>query len=125
MLQKPLNGGSQCIKLKDGSYLRVARKRFAVLGMGRIHFNYFVHHDAGLTELGRSRPFIFRRLGFEICNGMKLSDTGNIYVTWAQNDREMFVARCSVCSVLDFVERKQCKDKISMVKAFLLVKNSR
>jgi len=123
--QKPLNGGSQFVKLEDGSYVRVARKRFAILGMGRIHFNYFVHHDINLIETGRSRPFVFQTLGFEICNGIKLDGNGNIYLTWAQNDRDMFIAVCKTRHVLDFIYISQTKKNISILKSFFLIKKSR
>jgi hypothetical protein len=121
--KKPLNGGSQFITLNDGSYLRVARKRFSVIGMGRIHLNYFVHHDINLMEIGRSRPFIFRTLGFEICNGMRLEKSGVIYVTWAENDRDMFIACCRTQNILDFISTNRNKNRPSFLNTIFLLKN--
>lgn len=121
--KKPLNGGSQFIKLADGSYLRVARKRFSVIGMGRIHLNYFVHHDTNLMEIGRSRPFIFRTLGFEICNGMRLEKSDVVYLTWAENDRSMYIASCSTQNILNFISTNRKKGKTSFLQTISLLRN--
>lgn len=122
--EKPLSGGSQFVLLNNGSYLRVARKRFSVIGMGHIHLNYFVHHDTNFMEISRSRPFVFRKLGFEICNGMRLEKNGDVYLSWAENDREMFIANCSSENILDFIAANQNKHGISFFQAFFLLKNS-
>ena len=119
----PLNGGSQFITLNDGSYLRVARKRFSVIGMGRIHLNYFVQHDINLIEIGRSRPFIFRTLGFEICNGMRLEKSGVVYLTWAENDRDMYIASCSTQNILNFISTNRNRGKTSLLKTIYLLRN--
>ncbi len=122
--EKPLNGGSQFVKLNDGSYLRVARKRFSVIGMGRIHLSYFVHHDTNFIEIGRSRPFIFRTLGFEICNGMRFEKNGVVYLTWAENDRDMYIASCSTQNILDFISTNRNQNKTSFLKTIFLLKSS-
>jgi hypothetical protein len=75
-------------------------------------------------EISRSRPFVFRKLGFEICNGMRLEKNGDVYLSWAENDREMFIANCSSENILDFIAANQNKHGISFFQAFFLLKNS-
>lgn len=104
-----LSGGSQFLKLKDGGYLRVARRRFAVFNRGRIHLSYLVLHDANLMEVKRSRPFIFQTVGFEICNGISLTKAGEVVFSWGENDRKMFLATASLENLLNWIEPEVLK----------------
>ena len=118
-----LSGGSQFVKLNNGEYLRVARKRFAVFNRGRIHLSYLVIHDANLIEIKRSRPFIFQTIGFEICNGLSLNKEGEIVFSWGENDRKMFLATALLEDLLKWIEPEILeKPKYSIRKMHKLLK---
>jgi hypothetical protein len=117
-----LNGGSQLLKLPDGRYLRIARKRFAVLNRGRIHLSYFVLHDRNLMEINRSRPFVFQTLGFEICNGLSFIDKHEIIIAWGENDRKMYLATASLEEIIKWiVQEKVGKSHYSLYRIFKLL----
>ena len=118
-----LNGGSQFLKLHDGRYLRVARKRFAVIYRGRVHLSYLVLHDENFIELKRSRPFIFQTVGFEICNGLIQTSEGEIIFSWGENDRKMFLATASLENLLRWIEPLTTKNShYSLMKIFTLLR---
>ena len=101
--KKPrLNGGSQAVLLPNGTYIRVARKKFAWPKYGWINFNYFVLHNSSFEEISRSKPFIFEQLGIEICNGLALVGD-NLILSWAKNDRVVYTSTIPLnCVVSDF-----------------------
>ena len=98
-----LNGGTQWVDTGQGTYLRVARKRFPMQKLGYIHLSYLVLHSKNFKEIKRSRPFIFRKIGFEICNGLLLDEDGVLHFSWGEDDKKMFYGKKSLSTTLDWL----------------------
>ena len=99
-----LNGGTQWVDTGQGTYLRVARKRFPMQKLGYIHLSYLVLHGQNFKEIKRSRPFIFRKIGFEICNGLLLDEDGVLHFSWGEDDKKMFYGKKSLSTTLDWLD---------------------
>jgi len=99
-----LNGGSQAVLLKNGNYIRVARRKYAWPKYGWIYFNYFVLHKPNFEEISRSKPFIFEQLGIEICNGLALNGD-DLILSWAKNERTVYTSTISLNCVLSNFEK--------------------
>lgn len=105
----PLSGGTPFVLLEDGGYIRVARMRFAFFRRGFIHFNFLVLHDENLKEIQISKPFVFKKLGFEICNGLVLTKDKKFVFSWAEDDTKMYLAECDSDLLLRWLEENQLK----------------
>lgn len=102
-----IRGGSQFIRLPTGGFLRVGRQRFPVEGKGLIHFSYLLLYDANLRILKISRPFIFQRIGFEICNGLILTRDGSLLFSWGEDDRRLYVMKAELSEVVSWINSNQ------------------
>jgi hypothetical protein len=89
-----LNGGSGFCLVENKFYLRVARSQFKIRGVGGARLNYLVMHNLDLEEINRSKPFVFREVGVEICNGLDFKD-GVFYFAWSENEKKIFVGKCN------------------------------
>ena len=98
-----LSGGTPYLRLQDGSYLRVARRRYPLFNRGYVHLNFFAHYDENLEVIALSKPFIFRQIGFEICNGIALSKDDRIIFSWGENDEKMYIGTSTRESVTDWI----------------------
>ena len=47
------------------------------------------------------KPFVFNKLGVEICNGLMIKDD-LVYFSWGEDDLEMYVGRCSKAELMDW-----------------------
>jgi hypothetical protein len=99
-----LNGGTQWIDTGQGTYLRIARKRFAMQNLGYVHLSYLVLHGQDFKEIKRSRPFIFRKIGFEICNGLVLDKNAILHFSWGEDDTKMFYGTKSLSATLSWLD---------------------
>ena len=99
-----LNGGTQWIDTGQGTYLRIARKRFAMQNLGYVHLSYLVLHGQDFKEIKRSRPFIFRKIGFEICNGLALDKNAILHFSWGEDDTKMFYGTKSLSTTLSWLD---------------------
>ncbi len=88
-----LNGGSAFCLVEGNFYMRVARSHFKIRGIGSARLNYLVMHNQNLEEINRSKPFVFREVGIEICNGLEFKD-GVFYFAWSENEKKIFVGKC-------------------------------
>jgi hypothetical protein len=102
-----LSGGSQFVRIPSGQFLRVARARFPVEGKGLVHFSYLLLHDENLHPIKISRPFIFRKIGFEICNGLLLTNDGSVFFSWGEDDRKLYVMSAKLSDVLSWLESNE------------------
>ena len=92
---KNLNGGSSFVRLDSKHFLRVARLQFPIYPNGGLcRISVLVLHNLEFTEIARSKPFIFNKLGVEICNGLLVIDDF-VYFSWGLDDIEMYVGKCS------------------------------
>ena len=90
-----LNGGSAFVRFDSSHFLRVARLQFPIYpNGGGCRINVLVLHDLEFNEIARSKPFIFTKLGVEICNGLLVIDDF-VYFSWGLDDIEMYVGKCS------------------------------
>jgi len=107
-----LNGGSQFVFIQgENLYIRVARKRYSFWRLGTIHFSYLVIHDSSLREVQCSRPFIFSKLGFEICNGLGLDTEGNLVFTWGEDDHRILIGKMPLREALAWIERNRFRKR--------------
>lgn len=92
---KNLNGGSPFVRIDPKHFIRVARLHFPIYSISDgCRFNVLVLHDLEFNEIARSKPFIFNKLGVEICNGLLVLDDF-VYFSWGLDDIEMYVGKCS------------------------------
>lgn len=91
---KNLNGGSPFVKIDSQHFMRVARLTFPIYGIGGCRISVLVLHDLEFKEVARSKPFIFNKLGVEICNGLIVKDE-SVFFSWGEDDIEMYVGKCS------------------------------
>ena len=89
-----LNGGSPLVRIDSKHLLRVARLTFPIYPIGVTRISVLVLHDLEFKEVARSKPFIFNKLGVEICNGLLVKD-GVVYFSWGEDDLEMYVGWCT------------------------------
>jgi hypothetical protein len=124
-----LSGGSQFVEIPGGQFLRVARKRLPVEGKGLVHFSYLLIYDSNLNLSKISRPFIFRKVGFEICNGLTLTSDNLLYFSWGEDDRKLYVMRARLSEVLMWIEnndisnlkRKNTKRNLKLTREVLVL----
>jgi len=91
---KDLNGGTPFVKIDAKHFIRVARLQFPIYGIGPCRISVLVLHDSEFKEVARSKPFVFNKLGVEICNGLIVKDN-QIFFSWGEDDIAMYVGRCS------------------------------
>jgi hypothetical protein len=89
-----LNGGSPFVRIDSKHFLRVARLTFPIYPIGVTRISVLVLHDLDFKEVARSKPFIFNKLGVEVCNGLLVKD-GVVYFSWGEDDLEMYVGWCT------------------------------
>ncbi len=105
-----LSGGTPFVRLRNGNYIRVARKRYPLFKKGYVHINFLVLHSAELKIIQVSKPFILNQLGFEICNGLAVTEDENLIFSWGENDHKMFVASSSAQSLLDWIQENPIQE---------------
>jgi predicted GH43/DUF377 family glycosyl hydrolase len=92
---KNLNGGTPFVQFDAEHYIRVARMHVPIFSVSDgCRINVLVLHNLEFQEVARSKPFIFNKLGIEICNGLLIKD-GLVYFSWGFDDYEMYLGRCS------------------------------
>ena len=98
---KNVNGGSPFVRIDSKHFIRVARLQFGIYGVGTCRISVLVLHDLEFKEVARSKPFVFNKLGVEICNGLMIKDD-LVYFSWGVDDLEMYVGRCSKAELMDW-----------------------
>ncbi len=96
---KNVNGGSPFVRIDSKHFIRVARLQFGIYGVGTCRISVLVLHDLEFKEVARSKPFVFNKLGVEICNGLMIKDD-LVYFSWGVDDLEMYVGRCSKAELM-------------------------
>ena len=97
-----LNGGSQFVLVDNSYYFRVARSRFSLKRFWKVHLSFIVKHDLNFREISRTKPFIFRKYAYEICNGLILRDE-HFYFSWGENDEKMYYGKISKENLISWV----------------------
>jgi hypothetical protein len=96
-----LNGGSAFVLIDNSYYMRVARVQFPLPRIGISRVSVIVMHDLEFREVSRSKPFVFQRLGVEVCNGFAYNESSFMF-SWGQDDRSMYIATCDKNVLLDW-----------------------
>jgi hypothetical protein len=98
-----VNGGSNFVLTDEAYFLRIARYRMSSKGKYKCHISTVIKHDLNLNEISRTRPFIFRNFGFEICNGFQLHNNEFIF-SWGENDESMYLGSMDKLDFLEWIE---------------------
>lgn len=101
---KNLNGGSPFVRIDCSHFLRVARHMFPIYPLGGCRISVLVLHDSEFKEVARSKPFVFNKLGVEICNGLVIKDD-SVYFSWGEDDIAMYVGKCTKDDLMSWFNR--------------------
>ena len=101
-LQIDFHGGSQLIRINEDLLVRVVRRKMQMKNLGMIAVSYLMFHNNDLTVNKISKPFLFRKFGFEICNGLTLIDDCLVF-TWGEDDIRNFIGRIRVNELINWV----------------------
>ena len=93
------HGGSQAVEIAPNLFVRVARKRITLPGRKIATLSYLIFHDSNGQIIRLSKPFIFKKFGFEICNGLTI-ERENLIFSWGEDDIHMFVGRIPIQDLL-------------------------
>ena len=104
-LEFNFHGGSQFVKVGPEEYLRIVRYKFRFPKRGLVQLSFAMLHDEKLNIKFVSNPFIFRKFGFETCNGLSLHDDELIF-TWGEDDEKIFIGKISLKSFMDWIYNK-------------------
>jgi len=89
--EEATNGGTAIVQLLDGRWMRIARQKRRLFLFGWIHLNYLMIYNSNFELTETFGPFIFRKLGFEVCNGIFLKGE-KIHFSWTEDDETSFLA---------------------------------
>ena len=63
-------------------------------------------HDLNFREIARTRPFVFKKYAYEICNGLVLRD--NIfYFSWGENDEKMYYGKINKEDLITWISQNK------------------
>jgi len=94
-----LHGGSQIVELMPDLFLRVARRRISLSNRRIAILSYLIFQNAEGEIVRVGKPFVFRKFGFEICNG--LTRVGqDLILSWGEDDIRMFAGKISIQELL-------------------------
>jgi hypothetical protein len=96
------HGGSQFIELNEQLFARIVRFKHRLPKLGLINLSYVMLHNQNLEVTYVSKPFIFRKFGLEICNGLTVKD-GRIFFAWGEDDIRMYTGSMPVNDFLQWV----------------------
>jgi hypothetical protein len=96
-----LHGGSPFVLVDDEYYFRIARQRFNLKNLFKIHLSYLVMHDLTFNEIARTKPFILQNYAFEVCNGL-VELENNFILSWGENDEKMYLGVIGKKDVIRF-----------------------
>ncbi len=100
------HGGSQIVRLNDTLLVRVVRRKMQMKNLGMIAISYLVFHNNDMKIVRISKPFLFRKFGFEICNGLAKIDDYLVF-TWGEDDIRNFIGRIKINEMIDWVFDKE------------------
>jgi len=98
-LQIDFHGGSQLIRITEDLLVRVVRRKMQMKNLGMVAISYLMFHNNDLTVNKISKPFLFRKFGFEICNGLAIIDDCLIF-TWGEDDIRNFIGRIQIDNLI-------------------------
>lgn len=96
------HGGSQAVRISNNRYLRIVRHKLRRPRLGLVAFSYAMVHDQDLEILFESKPFIFKKLGIEICNGLTLKNDTLVF-SWGEDDERMYLGEIAIDNFLNWI----------------------
>ena len=107
------HGGSQFVKIDEDTYLRIVRCKFQFPKLGLVQLSYAMIHDSNLRIKFVSKPFIFKKFGFEICNGLILVEDRLVFA-WGEDDLKMFTGDMPIVEFLGWIYNVKHSKKSSV-----------
>lgn len=95
------HGGSQLVRLTDELLVRVVRRKMQMKRIGMVAISYLMFHSNDLKVVQISKPFLFRKFGFEICNGLARMGDSLIF-TWGEDDIRNFTGRIKIDELMSW-----------------------
>jgi hypothetical protein len=99
------HNGSNLLLIDKRFYVRVVRVRCNMEGLRGVRLSIIVVHDLDFNEISRTKPFIFRSFGFEICNSI-LEYQNRIIFSWGENDEHGYVGSIDKTDFVHFLEKE-------------------
>ena len=96
------HNGTNIILLRNGLYMRIVRQRIHLKGLRAVHFSTFMLHDLDMNLIIQTKPFIFQKYGFEICNSM-IQIEDDIFLVWGDNDEDAFMGSVKTEKILGWI----------------------
>lgn len=106
------HGGSQFVKIDASNYLRIVRNAFQFPKLGLVRLSYAMIHDENLNIKYISKPFIFRKFGFEICNGLEIFNN-KLFFSWGEDEIKMFTGSIDIDKFLNWIFLEGKSEKCS------------
>jgi hypothetical protein len=100
-MQLDFHGGSQLIRITQDLLVRVVRRKMQMKKLGMIAVSYLMFHNNDLTVNKISKPFLFRKFGFEICNGLTIIDDCLVF-TWGEDDIRNFIGKIEINKLMNW-----------------------
>ncbi len=100
-LELDFHGGSQLIRVNEDLLVRVVRRKMQVKDLGMIAISYLMFHNNDMSINKISKPFLFRKFGFEICNGLAREDDSLVF-TWGEDDYRNYIGKIRIQKLLDW-----------------------
>lgn len=97
------HGGSQLVEIVPNLFVRVARRRIVLPRRKIATLSYLVFHNSDGQIIRMSKPFLFKKFGFEICNGLTLEGE-NLLFSWGEDDIRMYVGRIPIQDLLAWAQ---------------------
>lgn len=102
IVERNYHGGSQIVEIKKDTFVRVVRHKFRFPYLGLIPISFVIVYDKNLKIKFMSRPFIFRKLGLEICNGLTISGDRLVFA-WGEDDHRMFTGSIRITDFMHWL----------------------
>ena len=102
-----IHNGSNFLLLDEELYIRVVRITVNLEGLRGVRLNFIIMHDLDLKEIGRTKPFLFRAFGYEICNSITEFDD-KIFFAWGENDAAGFIGFIDKKTLLSWIMENKC-----------------
>ena len=107
------HGGSQFVEIDSNTFVRVARYKFRFPYLGLISISFIVVHNKELEIKHISKPFIFRKFGHEMCNGLtKVND--RLIFAWGEDDYKMFTGSMKISDFLSWVSDSKVRNSSNL-----------
>ena len=99
-----IHNGSNFLLLDDELYIRVVRTSINLEGLRGVRLNFIIIHDLEFNEIGRTKPFIFHKFGYEICNSITEFED-KIFFAWGMNDSAGYIGHIDRTALKSWIQK--------------------